>query len=783
MNPERQAHFHRVHGHFTFFLRRVALLMVIILSLARGDDAARVPHRTRSGYVTTYQLDAGWNLIGINLNLDEASKDLLMDKGALALDQKSKAYAGNGNLAPSQACWIFCQTSETITLSGNLPPEDFEFTTRLQPGWNFVGPLSGSTLSGDGTVAWGWDGQRFYRTGLLLAGHGYFLYWSGGQVASPADTYLVVDLSEGASANSYPVSYRAVPPAEGWTEEYKTTKLVLRKIPAGTFMMGSPEGEFGRNDATETLHQVTLTKDFYAGVFEVTQKQWERVMGNWPSSFQNLAYRDSRPVEKVCYNDIRGNNAGTSWPASNAVDTDSFLGRLQGKTGLPFDLPTEAQWEYACRAGTTTALNSGKDLTNKYSNCPNMTKVGRYGRGYDLPGSDTSGGTNTVGSHQPNQWGLYDMHGNVEEWCLDWWIGSDYLGEATTDPKGAVNGSSRVTRGGCWDAYASFCRSAARRGNKPSTGRVFDVGFRLVTAPPETTYLIVDLSAGPEATTYPISYRAAPPTGGWTDEYKTTKLVLRKIPAGTFVMGSPEDELGRLDSETQHQVTLTKDFYVGLFEVSQKQWNLVMGNWPSYFKNESFRDARPVEQVSYNDIRGNNAGSGWPANNAVDAASFLGRLRGKTGLDFDLPTEAQWEYACRAGTTTALNSGKNLTSAWQKCPNMDEVGRYGFNSGSDEANGDTSVGTAKVGSYKPNHWGLYDMHGNAREWCLDWWNGSDYLGETATDPKGNASGHFRACRGSSWQNVAANCRSASRTLFTPSDKLSCMGFRIAKVAP
>ena len=162
-------------------------------------------------------------------------------------------------------------------------------------------------------------------------------------------------------------------------------------------------------------------------------------------------------------------------------------------------------------------------------------------------------------------------------------------------------------------------------------------------APISEEYLVVDLSTGSEATSYPVSSLAEIPAGGWTDEYKTTKLVLRKIPAGTFTMGSPENELGRYSDETQHQVTLTKDFYVGVFEVTQKQWELVMGVWPSYFYNASYRDSRPVERVSYDDIRGSGVGSGWPASSAVDTESFLGRLRTKTGLDFDLPTEAQWE--------------------------------------------------------------------------------------------------------------------------------------------
>jgi formylglycine-generating enzyme required for sulfatase activity len=222
-------------------------------------------------------------------------------------------------------------------------------------------------------------------------------------------------------------------------------------------------------------------------------------------------------------------------------------------------------------------------------------------------------------------------------------------------------------------------------------------------------YLVVDLSAGSSASSYPVSYLTAVPAGGWTDEYKTTKMVFRRIPAGTFTMGSPTNELGRYSGEVQHQVTLTQPFYMGVFEVTQKQWERVMGTWPSYFTNTSYRDSRPVERVSYYQIRENPANSGdpavsWPANSAVNAGSFMGRLRARTSKAFDLPTESQWEYAGRAGTTTALNSGKNLT-ATGSCPNMSEVGWYWYNGGSGYTrNGDTSVATAKVGSYLPNAW-------------------------------------------------------------------------------
>ncbi len=284
--------------------------------------------------------------------------------------------------------------------------------------------------------------------------------------------YMVIDLSGGVNATSYPISYLAEVPSGGWTDEYKTTKLILRRIPSGTFLMGSPSDEQGRYYYDwESLHQVTISKSFYIGIYEVTQKQWELVMGDNPSEYTGKA----RPVEKVSYDMIRGSLNGIRWPSSSDVDATSFMGTLRTKTSLKtFDLPTEAQWEYACRAGTTTALNSGKDLTGT-SSCVNMDEVGRY----YYTQSDGKGGCSehtTVGSYLPNAWGLYDMHGNVCEWCLDWF--STSLGTVpVTDPVGASSGSFRVSRGGFWYGGANRCRSADRSLYDYSTTR--GGGFRL----------------------------------------------------------------------------------------------------------------------------------------------------------------------------------------------------------------------------------------------------------------------------------------------------------------
>ena len=270
----------------------------------------------------------------------------------------------------------------------------------------------------------------------------------------------------------------------------------------------------------------------------------------------------------------------------------------------------------------------------------------------------------------------------------------------------------------------------------------------------EGDYMVVDLSSGK------ITYLKAVPKSGWSDTYKTTKMVLRKVPAGKFVMGSPTNEFGREEAETQHEVTLTKDFYIGVFEMTQKQYAIVTGDDPSYYKG----DLRPVEQLSYDAIRGRNKGATWPASSEVDDDSFFGKFRAKTGKAFDLPTEAQWEYACRAGTTTALNNGTNITNEFDD-GNMFKLGRVYHNM--KDGKGGYEY-TTVVGCYLPNAWGLYDMHGNALEYCLDWYS-ENMAADPVTDPKGPETGFYRILRGGSYYFYPKESRSAYRSRYSRTD--------------
>lgn len=286
------------------------------------------------------------------------------------------------------------------------------------------------------------------------------------------------------------------------------------------------------------------------------------------------------------------------------------------------------------------------------------------------------------------------------------------------------------------------------------------------------TYVVIDLSGGSEAITYPVRRTNVAPDLS-SDTCRTTELWLRRIPAGTFTMGSPTDELGREDTDmVQHPVTISKDYYIGVFEVTQKQWELITGANPASFSGP----LRPVEMVSYDDIRGNtpSLGGDWPTSgHAVDEDSFMGILRKKTGLFLDLPTEAQWEYACRAGTTTSLNSGKNITSADDTCSNANEVAKYRHNGGLHDQH-------VKVGQFIPNAWGLYDMHGNVDEWCLDWHGTPPSDTNNVFNPVGLQSGTKRQVRGGWWRSYPGAIRSAYRRDGDPANcRDDSTGLRIA----
>lgn len=271
--------------------------------------------------------------------------------------------------------------------------------------------------------------------------------------------YYVVDLTEGSSAAHYPVTTITAPDGVVWSDEFKSNKLLLRRIESGD---------------VPTHEGCRISKPFYIGVFEVTQKQWKLVTGSDPSYVNFWKYRnDLNPACCISYDMIRGSGLGSGWPKSSSVDGTSFIGKLREKTGLMFDLPTIAQWEYACRAGETSKYNNGGDGE------ADLATLGRYS-GNCNDGRGGSSTITTVGCYAPNNWGLYDMHGNVEEWCLNFYSfkGSDFDG---TDPKGASVGdySYRVLKGGDYEDGALFCTASSQSQIHPNND-VQNHGFRVV---------------------------------------------------------------------------------------------------------------------------------------------------------------------------------------------------------------------------------------------------------------------------------------------------------------
>jgi formylglycine-generating enzyme required for sulfatase activity len=263
---------------------------------------------------------------------------------------------------------------------------------------------------------------------------------------------------------------------------------------------------------------------------------------------------------------------------------------------------------------------------------------------------------------------------------------------------------------------------------------------------------------------------------------RNSEMVL--INGGTFTMGSPTNEPQRSASEVQHQVTVSS-FYMGKYEVTQEEYEAVMGWNPSQWKGYNL----PVDQVSWYDalvfcnklsmkeglspvysINGNTDPARWGTvpterNATWNAATMVAGSNG-----YRLPTEAEWEYACRAGTTTPFNTGNNIT--------INEANYNGNHPYNNNTEGTYRQKTIVVGSFTPNAWGLYDMHGNVREWCWDWYEA--YSTSTQTDPTGASSGSDRVGRGGGWFSYGQNVRSAYRINGAPSYPYIGVGFRLVR---
>lgn len=533
----------------------------------------------------------------------------------------------------------------------------------------------------------------------------------------------------------------------------------MRWIPPGRFQMGSPETESGRWDEEGPRHWVILTEGFWLAETPCTQELWQKVMGDEnPSGFVS----SGQPVEQV------------SWE-----NCQEFLDNLNGRIrGLEVWLPTEAEWEYACRAGTETATWRG-DFEELDATL--LDEIAWYGG--DSP--------NEVAIKVPNPWGLYDTLGNVYEWCWDLW--GRYKPGVAVDPEGPYEGTRRVIRGGSWSTNAEYVRAAHRSGPRPDA-RGRSMGFRLSRGQGHGALEVERAStlsdrAGRETNPRRQSRRSRAwverlgwAVDGGADEYGRwasfevggTTQRMRWIGPGRFLMGSPENEPGRFDDEgPRHEVTLTEGFWLGETPCTQALWEVVMGENPSYFKSPG----RPVERVSWDDCQ-------W----------FFKRLnKSLPDLGVGLPTEAQWEYACRAGTEVATWLGELEILGERNAPLLDTIAWYGGNSGlhfdlergvdssdwGEKQYPHTRAGSREVGQKSPNPWGLYDMLGNVWEWCSDYWSEA-YYDYSQTDPTGPEKGTKRVFRGGSWGDLARRVRSAERRERIPGGRYRNLGFRLSR---
>jgi formylglycine-generating enzyme required for sulfatase activity len=543
-------------------------------------------------------------------------------------------------------------------------------------------------------------------------------------------------------------------------------------VVGGTFTMGgtSEQGSDPDDDEYPT-HQVTLSS-FSIGQTEVTQALWEAVMGSNPSYvIPNNGFSENlqRPVDHVSWNDCQ-----------------LFITKLNQLTGKKFRLPTEAEWEYAARGG-----NKGRHY--KFSGSNNIGEVGWYsGNAYNVGSGNPDYGSHTVGTKKPNELGLYDMSGNVSEWCQDWWSEA-YSSSAQSNPTGALTGSHRISRGGCWFHDAEACRMTKRiNWHQSSAGNA--CGFRLALGngpkmPLSVSHGEVTLPVGKQWTIGIFNgsgnYSLSNTSGIVTAQFSNHKLMLTatwsgsttlfvtdnvshdrvaikvtvpdvvtedysvngvpfsmvRVDGGTFTMGATAEQGNTNPAEDEyptHQVTLSS-FSIGQTEVTQALWVAVMGYNPSYFcsyQGYSDNPNRPVEYVTWGECQ-----------------RFIATLNQMTGKQFRLPTEAEWEFAARGGNKrqSHIYAGSDniydVGWVWSSIPTYDE--------------GSDNYGTQPVATKIANELGLYDMTGNACEWCSDSYD--SYTSNAQTNPSDPATPSiFKNIRGGCWVNGDKYCRVSRR---------------------
>ncbi len=581
------------------------------------------------------------------------------------------------------------------------------------------------------------------------------------------------------------VAFRLIPPGEfgmGFTDaELAALRAEMKAAPnVGAYERFAAESSGPR-------HTARITRPFYLAKYETTAAQFRRFVaeaGHRPTgtidwtAFVAPGQEDRQPV------------VGVSW-----ADADAFCRWLGAADGGAYDLPTEAQWEYAARAGGAGLWSFGDDPRK-------LIDHAAVGLAAPAPGP--------VGLKAANPFGLFDVYGGVTEWCRDWHVADYYRRAPIDDP---VNpdpptdpATGRAARGGSWNAPGVHARAAFRAFNNP-TNPTMPKGFRVALGgdlkavvaaaakrPSEAPRIAPAAAVAPfdgkQAAAYqeawarhlgvPVEYAVGLK---WKDRDKATRMTYQLIPPGEFLMGAdPGDDLAARDERPQHPVTLTHPFYLGTHEVTVEQFTRFV-EATGYRTKAEIGDAGAWEVGKAEDDEkkakfGPRAGLNWrtrPATKSsddhpvhclawADAEAFCVWLAKTEGKPYRLPTEAEWEFACRAGTTTRYGFGTNLD------PKMANLGQ-------------APLGVQRVGYFPPNPFGLYETHGNVAEWVQD--AKRAYGPAPATDPVGAGAGAERMARGGHWftSPTSVTGRSSDRRTFPADRPVVYVGFRVALDAP
>ena len=523
---------------------------------------------------------------------------------------------------------------------------------------------------------------------------------------------------------------------EAWARylgtQVKTTNSIgmqMTLIPPGEFLMGSSDADIAlalkiaeetkldeagvkRIQDERPQHRVRITQAFRLAAHEVTigqfakfveqakyKTQAEEFGGNSstvkpeevnPANLKMTwrtpgpAVTDDSPVTQVSWNDAV---AFCNWLSGQEQLTPCYQRDGDSWTLLPksngYRLPTEAEWEYACKAGTTTQFWFGD----------NWQEHDKYG----WSNKNAGGRAHSVGSLPANPFGLYDMHGNVWEWCQDWYDAKWYEKSPSEDPVGPSRASNRAVRGGRWDYTPAYSRSSYRDNINPSRRNDYR-GFRPALS-----------SVGAASSTASVTASSQPLTPTSSVGLNTPKFTnslgmeFALVPKGKSWLGGGGGKPG------EQEVEIKQDFYMGVYEVTQEEWEKVTGKNPSEFSRNGV-NKNVVSEISDADLKR------FPVDQASwdDCQNFIKAINDQvkdTGWVYRLPTEVEWEYACRGGPL-ADKAESAFDFYLEKPTNTLLASQANFM----DANLNR---TNKVGSYSPNRLGLFDMHGNVGEWCQD----------------------------------------------------------------